>query len=167
MTTRYYFFVPDIEAAKLLVPELKSTGLEDKDIHVVAREDTSLEPLPDPDILLTSDLVSSAKRGAVTGGTLGLVGGLAAMSFPAAGLTLGGGALLFSTALGGALGTWFSTLIGVSVPNEEIRKFQDQIDSGQVMILIQSDDDTADEVISLVGRKHPDAIVSRGELADA
>lgn len=166
MSNRTYFFVDDIEAAKKLVPELKKQGLDDASIHVIANEDISLEPLPEPDVASTSDLFGAAKRGAVAGSTMGLVGGLAAMTFPPAGLTLGGGAILASTALGGALGTWFSTLIGVSVPNEEIAQFQERIDKGDIMILVDVDDDTIDGLKETVDRHLPGTVISTGELKE-
>lgn len=167
MNNRSYFFVDDIDAAKQLVPHLKEAGLDETQIHVIAKEDTSLEPLPEPDIAETSDVFGAAKRGAIAGGTMGLLGGLAAMTFPAAGLTVGGGALIASTALGGALGTWFSTLIGVSVPNEDIAQYQDRIEKGEVMILVDADDSTAEKLADVVESKHPGTVISHGELQPA
>lgn len=167
MSKRFYFFVDSVDAAKTLMPEFKDLGLEDRNIHVIADEDTSLEAVPEPDPTATSDLFGAAKRGAITGSTMGLLGGVAAMSFPAAGLTLGGGALLFTTVLGGALGTWFSTLIGVSVPDEDIQKFQERIDGGEVMIVIETDEETAQKVVSVVNKRHPDTVIEHGAVSEA
>ena len=167
MKNRTYFFVEDIEAAKVLVEEIRQLGIDDADLHVIASEGTALEPLPEADIVHRSDLVNAARRGAVTGGTVGLVGGLVALTVPVAGLTLGGGAVLGSTALGATLGTWFSTLVGVSVPNQEVEQYRDRIDRGQVMIIVDVDEGQEPLLTALMSDRYPDTLLEYGSLDTA
>jgi hypothetical protein len=164
MKNRVFFLVEDIEAAKRLVPDLRRLGIEDPDLHVIASESIALEPLPEPDIIHRSDLVNAARRGAVTGGTLGLVGGLVALTVPVAGLTVGGGAVLASTALGTALGTWFSTLVGVSVPNQDVEQYRDRIDRGEVMIIADLEPEQEPLFTGLMADRHPETLIEFGNL---
>ncbi len=167
MKNRIFFMVGNIEDAKIVVEDLRSEDFDDSSIHVIAAESIAMEPLPEADIAHTSDLIGAARRGAVTGGSMGLIGGVAAMTFPVAGLTLGGGALLAGTALGTALGTWFSTLVGVSVPNQEVERYRERIDAGEIMIIVDVEDDEADTVQNLVGKRYPDLVLTRGEIEAA
>lgn len=164
MKSRTFFFVENIDAAKTLVPEIRRLGIGDEDLHVIANEDITLEPLPEPDIAHRSDLVDAAKRGAVTGGAIGLIGGVAAVTVPVAGLTLGGGAILASTAVGTALGTWFSTLVGVSVPNQDVETYRDRIDRGEVMIIVDLEQDQEQRYVALVEQRFPGTLLTHGNL---
>ena len=164
MKKRTFFFVEDIHAAKNLVAEIQDLGIEEADLHVIANEDITLEPLPEPDILHRSDLLDAAKRGALTGGTIGLAGGVVALTLPVAGLTLGGGAIAASTALGTALGTWFSTLVGVSVPNQDVEKYRDRIDRGEVMLIVDLERGQEPAFLRLVNIRCPDEVLTSGML---
>jgi hypothetical protein len=164
MKNRTFFFVEDIEAAKHLVTDIRQLGIDDADLHVVANESIALEPLPEPDIVHKSDLVNAAKRGALTGGTVGLLGGLVALTAPAVGLTIGGGALLATTALGTALGTWFSTLVGVSVPNQDVEQYRGRIDRGEVMIIVDLENGHEASFTALMADRHPDILLTYGSL---
>ena len=164
MKKRTFFFVEDIDAARKLVAAMQGLGIAETDLHVIANEDISLEPLPEPDILHRSDLLDAAKRGALTGGTIGLAGGVVALTMPIAGLTLGGGALAASTALGTALGTWFSTLVGVSVPNQDVEKYRDRIDRGEVMLIVDLEPGQEPAFLELINARYPDTLLTSGML---
>ena len=60
----------------------------------MAKDSVTLDQLPKASLLEESDFVPALKRGAAAGGGVGLLAGLAAVTFPPAGIALGGGALL-------------------------------------------------------------------------
>ncbi len=76
------------------MPAIRHLGIEGNDPHVIARENSTLYPLPEPDIGHRRDLVDAAKRGAFPGGAIGLAGSVVALTVAAAALTVVGGALL-------------------------------------------------------------------------
>ena len=94
MKERQFFFCPDVDATRDVIEDLREFGIPEADLHVIASDDVALQPLPEADLLHRSDVVDAAKRGAATGGAIGLVGSIVAVTIPAAGLTLGGGAIL-------------------------------------------------------------------------
>ena len=106
----------------------------------------------------------AAKRGAATGGVMGLLGGIVAVTAPPAGLTLGGGAILAGTALGTALGTWFSTLVGVSVPNQDVEEYRDRIERGEFMIIVDCEPEQQPQLAAMLASRHADVILLRGNL---
>lgn len=100
---RLYFLVPDITMAKSMVDGLLIADIQENHIHILAKEGIPLTNLPEASLLEKSDLIHSLEQGAAVGGVMGVVAGLIAVTFPPAGIVLGGGAVLGIT-LAGALG---------------------------------------------------------------
>jgi hypothetical protein len=164
MKERQFFFTRDLEAARAIIEDLQEFGIPDEDLHVIANDALTLDPLPEPDLLHRSDVLDAAKRGAATGGAIGLIGSIAAVTVPAAGLTLGGGAIVAGTALGTALGTWFSTLVGVSVPNQDVEEYRDRIDRGEVMIIVDSRPGQQAALSAVLASRHSETLLLQGNL---
>jgi hypothetical protein len=164
MKERQFFFVNDYEHARQIIDDLRDFGITEDDLHVIANDSVMLEPLPEPDIVHRSDIVDAAKRGAATGGAMGLIGSIVAVTVPPAGLTLGGGAILAGTALGTALGTWFSTLVGVSVPNQEVDDYRHRIDRGELMIIVDCEPEQQAALAGMLQSRHADVLLLRGNL---
>jgi hypothetical protein len=154
---RIYFLVPDTTAARAIVDELLLARVEERHIHVVAREGTPLEDLPEAKVAQSSDLVPALQRGAAAGGLSGLLAGVLAISFPPAGLMLGGGALLGLTVFGAGFGAWMASMVGVGLPNSRIEKYQQAIEAGQLLMMVDVPRDKVEAVEALVTRHHPEA----------
>ena len=91
---RLYFLVPNVASARTINDELLLARVEEKHIHVIAKEGTAMEDLPEAKLAQRSDLIPALERGISIGGATGLVAGIVAVTFPPAGLALGGGAVL-------------------------------------------------------------------------
>lgn len=158
------FLAPNLEKAKLIISDLRDAGYEDDQINVLANDKIPLEDVPQSDLRHGSDLISAAKRGAATGGSVGALAGLLFVAFPPAGMALGGAAILGGAAAGAGFGVWASTLIGVSVPNSEIKDYQEAIDKGEILIVIDAiNHDEVERVKGIVYDHHPDAVIRMGE----
>lgn len=165
MKKRMCFLAPDLDRAKLIIDDLRSAGYDDTAINVIANDDIPLEDVPEADLRHGSDLVNAAKRGAATGGTIGALAGLVFVAFPPAGLALGGGAILGGAAAGAGFGVWASTLVGISATNSEIKEYQDAIDEGRILIIVETiNHDESERVENIVRGHHPDAVIRAGEL---
>lgn len=164
MKERQFFFTKDFDTAKQMINDLKEFGITEDDLHVIAKDDVVLEPLPEPDITHRSDVIDAAKRGAATGGAMGLLGSLIAVTVPPAGLTLAGGAVLAGTALGTALGTWFSTLVGVSVPNQDVEEYRHRIDRGELMVIVDCEPELQPRLTAMLKARHIDELLITGSL---
>lgn len=129
--------VPEAEAA---VRAVREAGIENADVSLVARGDIELQALPEHQKEAPTDFKHAAMRGAGIGGATGLLAGLVAVAVPPLGLTLAGVAL---TTLGGAaVGTWASSLVGASLPDPVRRKFEGEIESGRVLVIIDAEGET-------------------------
>ncbi len=155
---RLYFLVPDAEKAARIVEELLLRRVPERRIHVVAKDHHLLKThrIPEAGLLQESDLVPSIERGVAAGGTAGLVAGLLAVTFPPAGLVLGGGAVLGGAVAGAAFGAVVGPMIGISVPNSQLKSFEEAIEGGQLLLIVDVAKQDVGPVTELVKSHHDD-----------
>lgn len=151
---RLYFLLPDLEITKKVVDELLLAHIEERHIHVIANEKTPLENLPEASLLQKSDFVPAVERGIAMGGATGVLTGLVAMAFP--GVVLAGGALLAMGLVGAGMGAWLGGMIGMDAENVHIKKFEDALKAGQVLVLLDVPKERVDEVVGLIKKHHPE-----------
>lgn len=154
---RIYFLVPDYDTAKKIVDELLLARLEERHIHVIAKEGAPMEELPEATFLQKSDFVPAIERGMTIGGAEGILLGLVAVTFPPAGLVLGGGAVLAMALAGAGVGAWLSSMVGISLPNSCLKKFEDAVEEGEYLMLLDVPKDRVVEIEELVKKHHPEA----------
>ncbi len=160
---RLYFLIPDTTIAKSIVDDLLVASVEENHIHVIAKEGTPLEELPEASLLQKSDLIPALERGAAVGGTMGVLAGVLAVSFPAAGIVLGGGALLGITLAGAGIGAWLSSMIGVDVENTQLKGFEAAIHEGQILMLVDVAKDRVEGITKLIQTIHPEVFIEDTE----
>ena len=154
---RIYFLVPSVASAKAIVDDLLLARIEERHIHIVAREGTPLEDLPEAGVAQRSDLVPALQKGVAAGGLSGLLAGALAVTFPPAGLVLGGGALLGLTLFGAGFGAWMASMVGVGLPSSRIEKFETAIARGELLMMIDVPRARVEAIEALVKRHHPES----------
>ena len=157
MRRRLYFLLPDTACARQLVDELLLARIEERHIHVLAKEGAPLEQLPAATLMQKSDFVHGVEQGLAVGGATGVLAGLVAVSFPPAGLVLGGGALLAIALAGAGIGAWVSGMIATDVPSVRLREFERAIAAGQLLMMVDVPKAQVDAVTALIKRHHPEA----------
>jgi len=160
---RLYFLVPSVESARKINDELLLARVEERHVHVIAKEGTPMEDLPEARMAQRSDLIPALERGATIGGATGIAAGIIAITFPPAGLILGGGAILAIGLAGAGVGALMSSMIGVDIPNSRIQKFQDAIEQGELLMMVDVPKDRVDEIDDLVKKHHPEAEIEGTE----
>lgn len=162
---RLYFLVPSVQSASQIVDELLLARVEERHIHIVGKDEHAVHEahLPEANLLQTSDFIPAVERGIAVGGATGLVAGLAAVTFPPAGLILGGGAILGISVMGAGVGAWLSGMIGVSVPNSQLKEFEAAVGNGELLMIIDVPKSRVDEINELVVKHHPEAEVEGTE----
>jgi hypothetical protein len=160
---RLYFLVPNVDSARKINDELLLARIDERHIHVIAKEGTPMEDLPEAKLAQRSDVVPALERGITIGGATGIVAGIIAVTFPPAGLALGGGAILGIGLAGAGFGALMSTMIGVDVSNTRIQKFQDAIQKGELLMMVDVPKTRVDEIDDLVKKHHPEAEIEGTE----
>mgnify|MGYP001812876329 FL=1 len=160
---RIYFLLPDVEVARKVVDELLLARIAEDHIHVIAKEGTAMADLPEATLAQKSDLIPAFERGVAVGGATGIIAGVAAVTFPPAGLVLGGGALLGIALAGTGFGALMSTLIGVRTPNTRHAQFEEAVGNGEILMLVDVPKDRVLEIEDMVKQHHPDADIEGTE----
>lgn len=136
MKTRHVFSTPNLDTAKMAMAAARRAGIQDEDILLVARADIELDSIPNERQEADSDFIPAALRGAGYGGAAGLLAGLVAVVIAPIGLTLAGAG---AVAVAGALvGSWASALMGSSLPDPVRRQFEDEIQAGNILVVIDA-----------------------------
>lgn len=169
---KLYFLTPDVTSASNIIGELRAQGVPSQHISILAHENTqfdtklkvtelSEENLSDFGELGKNDMLPALEKGAAMGGSIGLIGGLASMLFPPAGLIVGGGAVLAFTAVGAGIGAWTSAMIGVSAPHHEIEEYVKAIEQGNILLLVDVEDEQLEQARESIAAHHPEAVVKQ------
>lgn len=157
---RIYFLVPDLATTHAIVEEAKAAGVEERHLHVIGPENVPLEDLPEASLLQKSDFVPAIERGIPIGAATGLLAGLVTVVVPG-GMALGGGALLACAAAGAGVGTLMGSMVALDIPNSRHSQYQDAIDKGSFLMLIDVPGDRVSELEELVLKHHPEAELER------
>jgi hypothetical protein len=153
---RIYFLAPNIEVSKSIVDELLLARIEERHIHVMAKRGTPLEDLPEATYLQKTDLIPAMEQGLAVGGLMGILAGLAAVAMPG-GLVLAGGAVLGITLAGAGFGALMSSMVGSSIGSRRIKQFEEAIEKGEFLFMIDVPKGRVEEIEALIKKHHPDA----------
>lgn len=160
---RIYFLLPDTDTARKIVDELLLVHVPYEHVHILARADTPLEQLPEAGVFQKTDLVPALERGLAVGGSAGILAGLVAIAFPPAGPVAAGGAILFGALGGAGFGAWVSSMIGISLPNSRLKRFEDAIEHGRILMMLDVPKSRVEEFEEMVHKHHPEAEIEGTE----
>lgn len=165
MKHRLYFLLPSVETAKDMIADLLLSHVQEKNIHIVAKDHHLLHQheLPEAGLMQERDIVPALEKGVAMGGATGLIAGILAVSIPGVGLALGGGAIAATTVAGAGFGAIMAPMIGISAPNDQIKAYEDAVDQGQLLMLVDVPKERIDEVTAIIARHHPEVDVRGAE----
>ena len=155
MTKRLYFMLPDAEVCSKVVEELKDANIPERHMHAIASAEHTLRVLPKASKLQKSELLYGIETGLGVGGAAGLLGGLLTITFPPAGLSLGGAAVLATALAGAGFGALVSGLVANDIPNHKIKMFEKDIDKGKILLMVDVPKKMTDYFIVLIKEHHP------------
>lgn len=152
---RIYFLAPNIEITHKIVEELRFEGIEERHIHILAKRDTPLEDLPEAGVTIKTDFLPAVERGIALGGTTGLLAGLIGLRF--AGFAIAGGPILGVIMAGATIGSLMGGLSGMNSSNSRLKKFEEAIEQGGLLVLVDVPRERIEAIGKLVIKHHPDA----------
>ena len=161
---RLFFLTPNIASCHAIVNELENIGVPERHLHVIASISQVLDDLPEAGILQKTELLHGIEIGAGLGGTAGILGGLLAMTFPPAGLVLGGGALLAGAAAGAGFGAVVTALLSSHEHNHDLDSFQRAIERGEILLMVDIPKNQVDVTKEMILGHHPEAKIGVAKL---
>lgn len=121
-----------------------------------------MDDLPEASLLQKSDFLAAIERGIPLGAASGLLAGLIALAVPG-GLAMGGGAILACVAAGAGVGSWMGSMVALDIPNSRHKDFQQAIDRGEFLMLIDVPKNRVIDIENLVVLHHPNAELEKVE----
>jgi uncharacterized membrane protein YeaQ/YmgE (transglycosylase-associated protein family) len=161
MRLRMYVTLPDLAAARQLANDLLLARVEDRHMHFLARRGSDLGELHEATYLQKTDAVHGAFTGLVIGGVVGVIVGVLLLYFPPGGASIQMAAVLIAALVGAALGVWIAGMMGLQVPNTQLKGFEQEIQEGKILLMLDVPASRYDEVRSVIARSQPQA-VNRG-----
>lgn len=157
MKRRLYFLLPTVDNAKTVHNELLLARIEERNMHVLARDDISLTDLPEASLLEKSDIIHGLQLGFVVGGFTGIV--LATTAYLLGMIVPGWETIsMGGIIVGGAFfGSWTSSMVAINVQNTHLKEFMKDVNSGQILYMVDVPVQRVDEISELVHSKHPEA----------
>jgi hypothetical protein len=158
MKERIYWLIPDLADARRTVSDLQLAGVDTKHIHLAAREGVDMRGLHEANVWQTSDLAHAVQTGLLIGSALGIGAGLLAalyLSVSPASSQWQMAAVL--AVLGGVIGAWSSSMIGISIPSPRLARFEGSIEAGQILLMVDLPAAQMARVTALLHASHPEA----------
>jgi hypothetical protein len=154
---KLYVMLPDVSSARAMLDELLLMRIQEKNMRFWARDDLLPADMPAANFWQKTDLVHGAQLGALVGSAIGLLAGILLVLFPPQGLALQT-AVILVTALGGALfGGWVAGMVAAAIPNSRLKEFQQGIDNGQVLLILNVPYSKVELIEELFAKHHPEA----------
>jgi hypothetical protein len=158
MRRRIYWLLPDLASARRTMDDLLLARISEPHIHFVAREGTDMSGLHAANVLQSSDVIRAAQAGLVIGGAVGAVlGVLVALFFPIFGTAPEWGMVAVLSIIGAGFGAWASSMIGVSTPNNRLKRFESAIEQGQILLMVDVPHSRVEEIEARLQALHPEA----------
>jgi hypothetical protein len=158
MRRRLYFLLPDVESARRTADDLLLARVEDRHMHFLARRGTDLAELHEAGYLIKTDFVHGAGVGLGLGALGGAALGAAILFYPIEGTQPHPLAFFVAVLVGAVLGAWVASMVGASVPNSKLRRFQREIELGKVLLMVDVPPDAVEDIRAVVTARHPEAV---------
>ena len=158
MRRRLYFLLPSVESARQTANDLLLARVEDRHMHFLAKRNTNLGELHEASYLQKTDLLHGAGIGLAIGGIGGIALGAAIVAYPPEGTHPPLAAVLIAAIVGAVLGAWMSSMAAAAVPNSRLKRFQDEIENGKVLLMLDVPHSRVEAICELVRGRHPEAV---------
>jgi len=143
----------DRSEAERAAAELRSAGVPDSALSVIARREGTEGDFGDADTHEVDDRAEGAVKGALVGGGAGALLGIAALAIPGVGPLAAAGAIAASAvpeaaAIGAGAGALAGGLTGLltehGVDEEDARYYKERIHSGGIFLSVDADEASVD-----------------------
>ena len=162
MRLRMYVTLPDVASARQLANDLLLARIEDRHMHFLARRGTDLGELHEASYLQKTDAVHGAFTGLVIGAIVGVLVGLLLVYFPPGGASIQLVAVLIAALVGAFLGIWMAAMMGLQVPNTQLKGFEQELQEGKILLMLDVPAGRYEEIRQVIARTHPEA-ADRGQ----
>ena len=159
---RLYYLTHSVDEADCLISDLRRAGVGEWRIHGLSTDDAGLyhHHIHPAHFFQRYDLVHLGERGALIGFTLSVIWSLGVHTMQLIPDSFGLPEAIFTTLLFTLFGAWSGGLAGISRLNYRIARFQDDIDSGACLVLVDVPRRKVAKIRRSIQCRHPGAILA-------
>ena len=158
MKRRLYIVLPDLASAIKLANDLLLARVEDRHMHFLGRRGNSLGDLHEASFVQKTDVRQALFLGVGLGVIGGMLLGLYLKLNPIGAHEFGVGTLMLCVFGGAVFGAWAATLVGVSTPNSHLKAFEQDIEEGKILLMVDIPVQRVVELETLIAQRHPEAV---------
>lgn len=154
-----YYLAPSLVSTHQISDDLHDVGVEDWLLHVISKDEAGLnqEKIHSSNWLETTDLI----RDGFIGANFGFIGGAVAAGLmlwlQPFGPNVPGIVPVFIVIVATLFGAWVGGLTGIDSENRKLRRFHDEIEAGQYLILIYARKGQGSKIKQMMRERHPEA----------
>jgi hypothetical protein len=159
---RLYYLTQSLDSVSQISDDLHREGLSDWNIHVLSKDAAGLyhRHIHEAHLFQQNDVIHSGEMGALIGALIGLFIALSAdfllplqHSLPM--LVLAAIAATFTF-----FGAWSGGLVGITRENYKVRRFHDDLEKGQYLIMVDVLRQQEILIKQQINRYHPEALLA-------
>ena len=155
---RLYYLTQSLDSVSKISDDLHREGLSDWNIHVLSKDAAGLyhRHVHGANLFQQNDLIHSGEMGAMIGATLGILAGLMIDSLFALPMLVPAAVMVSAT----LFGAWSGGLVGITKENYKVKRFHDDLEKGQYLIMVDVHGTQELLVKQQVQRYHPEALLA-------
>ncbi|MFD1705731.1 general stress protein [Siminovitchia sediminis] len=128
------------QEAVTAIEQLKREGYNEEDISVISKNRQEVDDITEEtDTKAPEGAATGAATGGVLGGLGGVLAGLGTLAIPGIGPVIAAGPIvagLTGAAAGAGVGGLAGALIGMGIPEDEARRYDDEVNQGKILVLV-------------------------------
>lgn len=152
---RHYFINDNLDELEQVEQELEHSGITTPQIHVLSKDEAGVQKhhLNEVNTFLRQDVIRSGEFGAMIGIGLSLLA-IIVVWFTGLAATIGWVPFIFLSIVLLGFFTWEGGLWGIQEPNSRFRRFEEALDKGQHLLLVDIDKNQ-EETLQRTLARHP------------
>ncbi len=159
VTRRLFFVLPDVETSRKVEEELLLARIEEKRMHFLGKRGTDMKDLPVATHAQKTGLIRGLFIGLLAGALTGALAGMYIYLNPdAVGMQVQPYIIFICAVVGAIAGAWISgPLIGASAPNAELEEYQQALQKGRILLMVDVPAKRVEEIRKIVKNLCPEA----------
>lgn len=154
---RLFYLTESIDSVQSISDDLHENGVTDWRFHIISKDEAGLfnHRLHSASVLDRTDLARFVERGAIIGALAGF--SVVAVLALVIGFQWPMSAWIALFAFSVVAGAWLAGFGGITNENYRIRRFHDNIEAGEYLVMVDVPAEHQEEMQRLMARNHPEA----------
>ena len=154
-----YYLAPSLVSTHQISDDLHDVGIEDWLLHVISKDEEGLkkEKIHSSNWLETTDLLRDGFIGANIGFIIGVLAAGSMMLLEPFGPGIPGIVFFFMVVVSTLFGAWVGGLTGMDSENRKLRRFHDDIEAGNYLVLIYAPKGMGVKIEEMMSARHSEA----------